>query len=42
MDRYKVKYLLDACFTAKRITETMLELPKGLKSRHIHVIDYIA
>ena len=41
MDRYTVKQLIDACFMAKRITETMPELPKGLKPRHIHVVDCI-
>lgn len=42
MDRYKVKDLIDSFFVAKRITEMMPELPKGLKPRHIHVIDSIA
>lgn len=36
-----IKQLLDACFTAKKITETMEKLPKGMKPRHIHVIDAI-
>lgn len=36
-----IKRLLDACFVAKRITETMEELPKGMKPRHFHVIDAI-
>lgn len=42
MDRYKVKDLIDSFFVAKRITEMMPELPKGLKPRHIHVINSIA
>lgn len=42
MDRYKVKDLIDSFFVAKRITEIMPELPKGLKPRHIHVINSIA
>lgn len=42
MDRYKVKNLIDSFFVAKRITEIMPELPKGLKPRHIHVINSIA
>lgn len=36
-----IKKLVDCCFTAKRITETMEELPYGFKPRHIHVIDCI-
>ena len=42
MDRYKVKDLIDSFFVAKRITDIMPELPKGLKPRHIHVINSIA
>ena len=37
----KFKELIDSCFIAKKITETMEELPKGFKPRHIHVIDSI-
>lgn len=37
-----IKQLLDSCFLAKKITETMPELPKGLKPRHIHIITQIA
>ena len=37
----KFKELIDSCFVAKKITETMEELPKGFKPRHIHVIDSI-
>ena len=36
-----VRDLIDACWTAKRITETLPELPKGMKPRHVHVIDAI-
>lgn len=36
-----LKAFIDACKTAKRIIETMPQLPKGLKPRHIHVIDII-
>lgn len=36
-----MKRLLDSCFVAKRVTETMKELPKGFKPRHIHIIDCI-
>lgn len=37
-----LKKLLDACFTAKHVIETMPELPKGMKPRHIHVLDQIS
>ena len=37
----KFKELIDSCFVAKKITETMEELPKGFKPRQIHVIDSI-
>lgn len=33
--------LLDSCFTAKRIIETLPELPKGMKPRHVHVLHAI-
>lgn len=36
-----LKKLLDTCFTAKRIIETLPELPNGMKPRHIHVLDAI-
>lgn len=36
-----VKSLLDVCFKAKRITEIMPALPKGIKPRHIHVLECI-
>lgn len=41
MTEKKLKQLLDACFVAKRITETMTDLPGGMKPRHIHVIDAV-
>lgn len=42
MDAEHLKKLLDACFTAKHVIETMPELPKGMKPRHIHVLDQIS
>ena len=36
-----LKQLLDACFLAKRIAETLPELPEGMKPRHIHVLDAV-
>lgn len=36
-----LKNLLDACFTAKRITEIMPPLPAGMTPRHIHIIDAV-
>ena len=41
MNTTSLKQLLDTCFTAKRIVETLPELPKGIKPRHIHVLDAI-
>ena len=41
MNRESLKHLLDACFTAKRIVETLPELPSGMKPRHIHVLDAV-
>ena len=41
MNIAKVKELIDSCYIAKKITETMEELLKGFKPRHIHVIDSI-
>ncbi|NEG96643.1 MarR family transcriptional regulator [Bifidobacterium sp. SMB2] len=37
----EVRRLLDVCWKAKRITELMPALPKGLKPRHVHVIDAV-
>lgn len=36
-----LKELLDACFLAKRIVETLPELPKNMKPRHIHVLSVV-
>ena len=41
MEISTIKRLFDACHKAKRITELMPELPKGMTPRHIHVIDAI-
>lgn len=41
MNTTSLKKLLDTCFIAKRIVETLPELPKGMKPRHIHVLDAI-
>lgn len=37
----ELKRFIDACGAARRIVETMPELPKGIKPRHIHVIDAV-
>lgn len=42
MDTALVKQFLDSCHNAKRITELMPKLPKGMTPRHIHVIDAIS
>ena len=36
-----LKQLLDACHLAKKSIETMPKLPKGMKPRHVHVMDVI-
>ena len=36
-----LKQLLDSCFTAKRVIETLPELPPGMKPRHIHVLEAV-
>lgn len=36
-----IKKFLDACQEAKKVTELMPELPKGMKPRHIHIIDTV-
>lgn len=41
MNQKYLKKLLDSCFLAKRIVETLPELPHGMKPRHIHVLDTI-
>ncbi|MEG0830190.1 MAG: MarR family winged helix-turn-helix transcriptional regulator [Anaerovoracaceae bacterium] len=42
MDSIQIKLLLDSCFVAKSITESMKQLPAGFKPRHIHIIDAIS
>lgn len=42
MEATNIKKLLDACFTAKHVIETMPQLPKGMKPRHIHVLDQVS
>lgn len=37
----EIKKFLDACHKAKRITEMMPELPRGMTPRHVHVMDAI-
>lgn len=41
MTTQNLKKLLDICYEAKRIVETLPELPKGMKPRHIHVLEAI-
>lgn len=41
MNTEVLKQLLDTCFVAKRIVETLPELPQHMKPRHIHVLDAI-
>lgn len=41
MDAKSLRQLVDSCFLAKRIVETLPELPHGMKPRHIHVLDAI-
>lgn len=41
MDTIHLKKMLDTCFLAKKIVETLPELPKGMKPRHIHVLDAV-
>ncbi len=33
-----IRYLLDTCYDAKRITENLPPLPDYLKSRHLHIL----
>ena len=33
-----LKQLLDSCFVATRVIETLPELPPGMKRRHIHAV----
>ncbi len=41
MDEQSIRRLLDSCFLAKNVIETMKELPKGFKPRHIHVVEAV-
>lgn len=41
MDARHLKLLLDACFTAKKIIETLPAIPDDMKPRHFHVLDAI-
>lgn len=41
MDNRHLKLLLDSCFTARHIIETLPEIPKGMKPRHIHVLEAV-
>lgn len=41
MDTNSLRNLLDICFVAKHVTETLPELPTGMKPRHIHVLDAV-
>lgn len=41
MNAQSLKQLLDTCFVARRLVETLPELPKRMKPRHIHVMDVI-
>ena len=42
MTAASLKLLLDACFMARRVIETLPELPPGMKPRHIHVLDAVS
>lgn len=41
MDTQHLKQLLETCFTAKRVIETLPALPEGMKPRHIHVLEAV-
>lgn len=41
MDAALVRKILDACYLAKRVTETMPPLPAGLVPRHVHILDAV-
>ncbi len=41
MNADMVAKLLDACFLAKKVSETMPPLPDGMVGRHVHIIDAI-
>lgn len=42
MDSFHLKQLLEVCFTAKKVIETLPELPEGMKPRHIHVLEAVS
>lgn len=41
MNTEYIKNFIDICHEAKKITEMMPKLPRGMKPRHIHVIESI-
>lgn len=41
MEQKDLERLLDCCFAAKRITEVLPDLPRGMKPRHIHVLHVV-
>lgn len=41
MDRLAIRDLLNACHMAKRIVETLPDLPEGMAPRHVQVLDAI-
>ena len=41
MDEEMIKRFIDACNDSKKITELMPPLPKGIRPRHIHILDSI-
>lgn len=41
VDTKNLKRLLDLCYVAKRVVETLPELPEGMKTRHVHVLEAV-
>lgn len=41
MTQQKLQQFLDACFAAKRLVETLPDLPDGMKPRQVHVLDAV-
>lgn len=41
MERKDLELLLDACFMAKKLVETLPALPPGMKPRQIHVLNVV-
>ncbi|MGN0399296.1 MAG: MarR family winged helix-turn-helix transcriptional regulator [Blautia sp.] len=41
MDTCHLKKMIDTCFAARRMVETLPELPSHMKPRHIHVLDVV-